>query len=195
MCVSSVPVSLIPQTLFRRFHFWPEWRTYGWSSLTFSLTFFLKSEILRVRHCIPCKEHVNSGWLNCIRCYPDSTDQNMWHSGSMDQTMRPCIPLWAKRLDGYWPCIPLWAKRLDGYWPCITDQRYDGLWSGFSLYIYTLFSLFHPWSRIFVYRLAKSSLKGTGETVPACDVYAVMIHVSDAGFYPFCSLGHVPCKR
>ena len=33
----------------------------------------------------------------------------------------------------------------------------------FSLHIYIYFILNQPWSRMFLYRLAKSSLKGTGE--------------------------------
>ena len=58
----------------------------------------------------------------------------------------------------------------------------------FFHYIYTLLFLFHPCSRIFVYRLAKSSLKGTGETVPAFHVYVVVMHVSDVRFLSLCSL-------
>ena len=55
-----------------------------------------------------------------------------------------------------------------------------------NIHLFYFFCFIHGLGSLYI-DLLKAPFKGTGETVPACDVYVAMIHVSDVRFLPFLS--------
>ena len=65
------------------------------------------------------------------------------------------------------------------------------IWISLHIYLFYFFCPIRGLGSLYI-DLLKAPFKGTGETVPAYDVYVAMIHVSDVRVFPLCSPGHVP---